>query len=352
MINDRITTIIDINQLLSWERVNELELKPVYQRNKVWTYNAHSYLIDSILRNYPIPPIFIRDKINFSEKKTIHEVLDGQQRIRTILDYCNDKFVVKKSHNKEAAGKYFSDLSEIQQEQFLTYKIYVEKLFEKNDAIVFDIFARLNSNSVPLNPQELRNAKYVGEFKVAAYENALLFRDIFKTYGIFSDKKFSRMEDVEYISVLMIELTKGYVDVNKTLIDNYYRENNDVYNDSEYVSQILIKIASFMQLLLPKIKNFKSKFFSLVYLYDLIQYLISNIKNYSNFNLDDGYAAKLASAIDDLDSTIECIDDYDKNEPLYLNLIKYLDQHRNHSTNKTVKIERIEFLTYWLSERV
>ena len=79
MSNVRIPTTIDVNQLISWENSKELVLQPLYQRNKVWNDSAKSYLIDSIMRDYPIPPIFLRDKLNLQERKTIREVFDGQQ---------------------------------------------------------------------------------------------------------------------------------------------------------------------------------------------------------------------------------------------------------------------------------
>mgnify|MGYP006144613589 FL=1 len=88
------TKSFSINDILSWKDNGELVLSPKYQRNKVWNLNAKSYLIDTILRGYPIPQIFIRQQIDISTRKTIREVIDGQQRIAAILEYFDNQFKI------------------------------------------------------------------------------------------------------------------------------------------------------------------------------------------------------------------------------------------------------------------
>ncbi|HEM5197160.1 TPA: DUF262 domain-containing protein, partial [Streptococcus suis] len=79
--------IIQINDIIEWYEKGELDYSPKYQRNSVWTQNAKSYLIDTIIRGLPIPPIFLRQKIDVGLRKTTREVIDGQQRLRAIIDY-------------------------------------------------------------------------------------------------------------------------------------------------------------------------------------------------------------------------------------------------------------------------
>ncbi|GAJ16274.1 unnamed protein product, partial [marine sediment metagenome] len=57
-----------------------------FQRRRVWSSKARSYLIDTILDGFPIPAVYIRQKINLKIAKSIREVVDGQQRIGAILD--------------------------------------------------------------------------------------------------------------------------------------------------------------------------------------------------------------------------------------------------------------------------
>src|SRR5207253_2119358 len=102
-------------------------------RRSVWREKARSFLMDSILRGKPIPKVFIRQIIHPRSKQTIREVVDGQQRIRTILDYLNDLFVVSKFHNADFGGIPFSKLDEGTQKAVLTYEISVDLLSDAPD---------------------------------------------------------------------------------------------------------------------------------------------------------------------------------------------------------------------------
>ena len=90
-----------INDFVEWDSAKQLELNPRFQRRAVWTDKAKSFLMDTILRGKPIPKIFIRQKINVSTKTSIREVVDGQQRLRTILSFIKDGFCVSKRQNPD-----------------------------------------------------------------------------------------------------------------------------------------------------------------------------------------------------------------------------------------------------------
>lgn len=108
--------------------------------------NVKSYLIDTILRGMPIPPIlFITQKIDLTTKKTLREVIDGQQRLTAIIGFKNNEFKILASHNKELANKTYDELEESLKISFLEYDLPVEIIKTEADAIIYDIFARLNS---------------------------------------------------------------------------------------------------------------------------------------------------------------------------------------------------------------
>ena len=73
--NKTTARIIQISDLLQWNDKDELELSPKYQRNSVWNDKAKSYLIDTIIRGLPIPPIFMRQRIDVTTKKHIEKLL-------------------------------------------------------------------------------------------------------------------------------------------------------------------------------------------------------------------------------------------------------------------------------------
>src|SRR5688572_9925288 len=78
-----------ISDFLAWQRQGLLDLRPPYQRLSVWTKRAKSLLIDSVLRGYPIPLIFLHNTLDLDRAVSVRQVVDGQQRIRTLLAFID-----------------------------------------------------------------------------------------------------------------------------------------------------------------------------------------------------------------------------------------------------------------------
>ena len=241
------TKIYNINDFLDWYESDELTLAPIYQRNAVWNKQAKSYLIDSIVRGLPIPQVFIRQNIDTTTRKNYREVIDGQQRLRSIIEFVNNDYPIMKSHNKEFGGKYYKDLVEEEKENFLYYQIPVEVINTKDNAIVYNMFARLNTNNKTLNKQELRNAIFWGEFKVFIYEQSIPWQDLFKDIRTFNDTHFSRMSDIEFLTSLVILLLDGIITETATVLDGYYKKNNDDFINQEQIDKRLSEMFSIMR---------------------------------------------------------------------------------------------------------
>ena len=153
-----------VADFLEWYAKKLLILNPEFQRRSVWTVSAKILLIDTILRQYPIPKVYIRTKIDVRTKTAIGEVVDGQQRLRTIIEFTEDKFSLSK-RAKEYSGLRYSSMPTELQESFLSYGIAVDQLVNASDTEVLEGFARLNSYNVTLNAAELRHARFSGDFK-------------------------------------------------------------------------------------------------------------------------------------------------------------------------------------------
>jgi len=189
-----------INDFVEWENQGQLELNPFFQRRPVWSPKAKSYLMDTILRGKPIPKIFIRQKINVTTKTSIREVVDGQQRLRSILSFIKDGFVVSRRQNKEWGGKFFSQLPEEIRAQVLSYEVSVDLLINMPDAEVLDIFNRLNSYAVVLNEQERINATHFGSFKILADEIGRKYFEYWTKQGIMTSRNILRMQEVNLVA--------------------------------------------------------------------------------------------------------------------------------------------------------
>ena len=186
-----------VADFLEWESNGLLDLSPKFQRRSVWTRAAKSFLIDTIVRGKPMPKVLLtQDLIG---KKNVRTVVDGQQRIRTILEFLAGTFTMLSAHNPEHAGKIFTRLDDDAQGAILQYEVGVDLLYNVNLADLLDIFARINTYSVTLNAQEKLNAKYLGVFKTIAYELGHMYVDYFLDGGVLTEKGVSRMGEAQLV---------------------------------------------------------------------------------------------------------------------------------------------------------
>lgn len=224
-----------INDILGWYERKELILSPKFQRRPVWSPRGKSYLMDTIIRGYPLPQFFIREIVVAKERKTIREVVDGQQRLRTIIGFIDGEFTIIPLHNKEYGKQKFVDLPERVQETILAFPLTVNILSGTDDAEILEIFSRLNSYSVPLNDQEKLNALYVGDFKHKIDELSKLHLAYWERNKILSNQQFARMKEVELTAELVGAMLKG-IQNGKGIIEKLYKEYDDSFPQYEYIA--------------------------------------------------------------------------------------------------------------------
>jgi len=217
------TRAYNISDFIEWHENGLLELSPDFQRRSVWTANAKSYLIDTILRGKPIPKLLLSQKLQGSRNLRI--VVDGQQRLRTMLEFYQNDFKISRVHNEEFAGKTFGTLPEDVQNEFLKYEFGVDLLFDLPYEDILDIFARINSYTVKLKTQELYNARYVGYFKQAVFKYGLKYVRYFIDGKILTKSNVARMAEAELSADMFVALIDS-VRTNKG-IESYYKKYED-----------------------------------------------------------------------------------------------------------------------------
>jgi hypothetical protein len=144
-----------------------LNVQPLFQREFVWDKVKSSRLIESALLDIPIPIVYLSEAKDGTEN-----VIDGQQRLTSFFSFIDGKLPDNTEFKlaglkvfTELNGKKFNQLSEELQDKIISYKIRVIKFKRESDGdLQFEIFARLNTGSVPLNDQELRNCVFRGRF--------------------------------------------------------------------------------------------------------------------------------------------------------------------------------------------
>ena len=236
-------------QTISWfqkeYKEGTITLRPPYQRKPVWAARQKCYLIESILYGLPVPEIFIHETTS-PDGNTLHAVVDGQQRIRTVLQFLGlttmtpegdpepdeeeftgftlDKFD-KRSDPSPWLGKRFADLTKDEKVKFFEYKFHIRYLHAAGDSELREMFTRLNRYLTALNAQELRHAIYTGPF--AKLTEELADNEYWLKSGLISRALIRRLGDVDFVSQLLIGVIHGPEGGSAAIVDEYYRQYED-----------------------------------------------------------------------------------------------------------------------------
>lgn len=188
-----------------------LSITPSYQRVYRWTNEQKSRFIESLLLKYPIPPIITiqtEDEKGFSQ----YEIIDGAQRISTILEFMSSevdkekrvknfkedfKCIVGAEVFKELNGKTWSDFKDEDFDfTFEASPILFTNFTSGDESIKFDVFTRVNTLSTKLSEQEIRNSILAFKDKIKYLK---ISEEIFKESKFFIGKaNISKRQDMEF----------------------------------------------------------------------------------------------------------------------------------------------------------
>lgn len=265
---------ISLNNIAWFNKLNQtgmLDMTPSFQRNPVWSTRQKSYLIDSVLNGYPIPEIYIQQDVD-ADGNTKYIIVDGQQRMRSVLEFLDDKFPLNKEDSPEFNGAYFKDLTVQQKKDFFAYNFVVRTLPELPEADIRQIFKRLNKNVESLNKQELRKAIYSGPF--IKLMTRLSGDRFWISMRLFSPNDIKRMRDVEFISELAIAAVEG-ISNKKDRLETFYEESEDYF---PYEMQMRCVFAGVMKQLTPMVDTLvKTRWRNKTDFYTLFNALASHV---------------------------------------------------------------------------
>jgi hypothetical protein len=260
-----------ISDLLGFYNGKTLDISPWYQRRAVWSSPQKAYLINTIFERKPVPSIYIRQQIDIENERAIKEVVDGQQRIRTIISYRSDEFPSK--HPSHRGYVRYSQLSPTQRRSFLSTPLSVGYLIDATDQDVIEIFGRINSVAKTLNPMEKLNAQYSGEFKQFCLNQAVARLPFWRNTDIFSANDIARMQEVQFMSDFTINMIEGLSDYNPKTLQKYYGKYDENFPQEDDLADRMENI--FENLVALPVNDFKDTIFksaqitfSLMYLLD------------------------------------------------------------------------------------
>ena len=226
----RILTTQDISWFLDLNEKEQLDLNPPYQRRSVWSSRDKRFFVDTILNNYPAPPIFLHKTIDDNGRSTYH-VVDGKQRLQTIIEFTENHVRIPDDFGDvNLQSKRWDDLDRNCRERIWNYVVIVEMLNDVSEAPIKNIFDRINRNSRKLTPQEMRHAKYEGWFIKLAETEAE--SPEWRNFGVVTPARIKRMADVQFISELLAIILKQEMQgFDQNAIDAIYAEYEDIDHD-------------------------------------------------------------------------------------------------------------------------
>ena len=244
---------LTVKELVELRRHNFMAPNPEYQRGSVWTRDQQMKLIDSVLRGYQLPIIYLHDITLTIAGKTQerYEIIDGQQRINSLYYFAEGAFALYNVDDENAkfpaflkdydcpwGGKDFYGMSEDLRESLLGTRLPVAFIKTDDSNEVRDLFVRLQSG-LPLNAQEKRDS-YPGEFTdfilklggkpdIPKYPGHDFFQRVLRMKP--GQDRGKTRQLAAQIAVLFFERRKQvpehYSDINARAIDEYYYTHLD-----------------------------------------------------------------------------------------------------------------------------
>jgi len=330
------------NQTIQWfynrHKENALILSPDFQRKPVWQQPQKEYFLETILLDLPVPEIYILNRITPEGEASV-VVVDGQQRLRTIIEFIMEEFTVRNPSKHFLQIKKFSDLTNDQKQRFWRYPIVIRDLEESTDEDVRDLFQRVNKYSFVLNDQELRNARFKGLFlKTVESIGELAF---WPTSGLFSANDIRRMLDLEFISILLSTMIGGIFH-RKDRVDEFYVMYENEFDESNYYVERFQKILEPIDLVLPNLRKTrwsnKADFFTLFICLEQLNYDVSDQTLISRLN---------TILMEFAQQVIEAKNDPDNATP---KIREYVDAATYGTNDKDRRVKRHRILTNYLKE--
>ncbi len=203
--------------------------RPEFQRRLVWSNRHKSAFIETVLKGFPFPEIYIAAGALDAETGERTELLvDGQQRLSTLLEYFKNSDALR----LEAHVPRYRDLEEKEQIEFLDYQVVIRDLGFLSQVEIREIFRRINSTNYSLNAMEISNARYDGPLKKCAEE--LAQHNFFEKYSVFRANEIRRMGDVRFVLSYIITIMSSYFNRDDEL-ETYLEHYNDEFEQEREI---------------------------------------------------------------------------------------------------------------------
>ncbi len=251
-----------------------------YQRKSVWLERDKIRLVETILLGLIIPELYFWDADTDADSGlTITHIVDGQQRIKAIVDFVNNNLKLQKDcliedYSKEHFGdKCFKDLDEEFKKQVWAFNLSVIRIQNKEIDEIRKIFYRVNLTNYSLNDQERRHSNSWGKFADLTAE--IISLPIWDELGVFNSGDIRRMKDQEFCSTLLLLARRGIIDqtTQKPLNDAYTDYSKEYVEYEDDKKRIINWLKEFPKFFTNEVRPFIKKRTQLYTVFCLIDYI-------------------------------------------------------------------------------
>ncbi len=256
-----------------------INTNPDFQRPAVWGKSQKQLLIDTILREYDVPKLYWR---RTGTKPDTYDVVDGQQRLRTIWEFYDGSFKLPKDadsiDDQEIANCDYETLPDDLRVRFDSYSLDVVILEDTDEDEVREMFLRLQ-NGTSLKAQEKRNA-FPGQMR--AFVREVAAHPFFESVG-FSNSRFTH--DLVAAQFICLELAGGPTNVKNADLNKMYDENKS-FDPKSASAKAVKRVLNLLAEVFPE-KTPELERYNVISLYCVVadlqrQYVIDEIKPHLN----------------------------------------------------------------------
>ena len=248
-------------------RRSKINTNPDYQRPAVWSKAQKQLLIDSMLREYDIPKMYMH-----KTGKDTYDVIDGQQRLRTIWEFFSGEFALAKDADPvdgiDIAGQKYDDLDMDLLDKLHSYNLDFVILDDVSDEEISEMFLRLQ-NGTTLKAQEKRNA-YPGNMR--NYIKQLAAHPFFTDIVNFQNSRFSHEHVAAQLTLLTIN--GDICDIKDRNLNTMYIEYQDFDANGDIAKKVK-RVLNYLLLMFPE-KTPELKRYNVVSMFALVKELLEN----------------------------------------------------------------------------
>jgi hypothetical protein len=253
-IRDNNYSIAEIKEMIDRR---DLHVNKDYQRGAgLWPSAPRSYFIDTIIGGFPFPKIYFYEYLPRGEgaqTRLRREIVDGQQRVTTIVAFLNDEFALSPSH--QYGGQKFSQLDEDVQQAFMSYTVSVDVIRDASQAEIVEMFRRMNAYTLPLNDAEKRHSAYQGEFKWFANNLSDDLDEFLINFGVFTNRQLVRMADQELITEIYQFTQEGITSSAPSALKKVYENNDESFVDAERCREQVVRAVEYVSANFPDLRQ-------------------------------------------------------------------------------------------------